>query len=209
VYVGYKEARSRRLSGVVMWGLFGSGFHMLARHFPIYRGFLRPYSALINKEICHCFSLPLFPVQGRSNIAMADATLANLQATALTARCHNPLFRQKQLKALHDTLRQSAEEIRDAIVSDSCASEQEATTEVAFALDLVKRYHSSINAPEELEAEYLVGHGKNDSDRRVPWGVTFIEPHKTHTPFFSAITALCAALVAGNCVALKVRSPCI
>jgi aldehyde dehydrogenase (NAD+) len=137
---------------------------------------------------------------------MADATVANLQATALTARCHNPLFRQKQLKALHDTLRQSAEEVRDAIVSDSCASEQEATTEVATALDLVKRHYSSINASKELEEEYLVGHGKDDSDKRTPWGVTFIEPHRTHTPFFSVIAALCAALVTGNCVALKVRN---
>jgi aldehyde dehydrogenase (NAD+) len=137
---------------------------------------------------------------------MTDATVANLQAAALTARCQNPFFRQKQLKSLHDTLRQSAGELRDAIVSDSCASEQEATTEVAIALELVKRYYGSINAPRELEEEYLVGHGKDDSDKRAPWGVTFIEPHRTHTPFFSAIAALCAALVTGNCVALKVRS---
>ena len=31
-----------------------------------------------------------------------EAALDNLQATALSARCHNAFFRQKQLKALHD-----------------------------------------------------------------------------------------------------------
>jgi acyl-CoA reductase-like NAD-dependent aldehyde dehydrogenase len=140
-------------------------------------------------------------------IAMADTTLANLQATALTARCHNPFFRQKQLKALHDTLRQNVAEIKNAIASDSCISEQEATTEVAMALNLVKEYYDSINTSREIEEEYLVGQGKDDMNRRAPWGVAYIEPHKIHTPFFSAITALCAALTSGNCVALKVRSP--
>jgi aldehyde dehydrogenase (NAD+) len=33
----------------------------------------------------------------------------------------------------------------------------------------------------------------------------YIEAQKNHTPFFSAIVALSAALRAGNCVALKVR----
>ena len=138
---------------------------------------------------------------------MADTTLANLQATALTARCHNPFFRQKQLKALHDTLRQHAAVIKDAIASDSCTSEQEAIIEVAITLDLVKEYHGSVNASKELVEEYLVAQGKDDINRRAPWGVAYIEPHRTHTPFFSAIAALCAALASGNCVALKVRNP--
>ncbi|KAF2632871.1 ALDH-like protein [Macroventuria anomochaeta] len=134
---------------------------------------------------------------------MADSTIAQLQATALTARCHNPFFRQKQLKSLHDVLRQDGNTIKDAIKSDTLVSEQEAATEVALSLELVKEHYSSINPAKELEEEYRVANGKNAGDQTEPWGVVYIEPQQNHTPFFSAIAALSAALAAGNCVALK------
>jgi acyl-CoA reductase-like NAD-dependent aldehyde dehydrogenase len=135
-----------------------------------------------------------------------DVALANLQATALTARCHNALFRLKQLKSLHDTLRNNSSAIRDAIKQDSYVSDEESTTEVALALDIVKEHYSSIDTEKELEAEYRITNGKDSSDRRLPWGVAYIEPQRSHTPFFSAIAPLSAALAAGNCVALKVTA---
>ena len=135
---------------------------------------------------------------------MADSAIAALQATALTARCHNSFFRQKQLKALHDALRQDSNTIKDAIKSDTRVSEPEATTEVALALDLVKEHYSSINHAKELEEEYQIANGKNASNHTEPWGVVYIEPQQSHTPFYSVIAALSAALAAGNCVALKV-----
>jgi aldehyde dehydrogenase (NAD+) len=133
-----------------------------------------------------------------------DIALANLQATALTARCHNAFFRQKQLKSLHDTLRNNVSSIKDAIKQDTSVSDAEASTEVALALDVVKEHYSSIEPKKELEEEYRITNGKDASDRRDPWGVAYIVPQRSHTPFFSAIVALSAALAAGNCVALKV-----
>jgi aldehyde dehydrogenase (NAD+) len=133
-----------------------------------------------------------------------DAALANLQATALTARCYNALFRLKQLKSLHDTLRNNSKAIRDAIKQDTHVSDEEATIEAALALDVVKEHYSSIDAKKELDAEYRITNGKDASIRGVPWGVAYVEPHRSHTPFFSAIVTLSAALAAGNCVALKV-----
>lgn len=137
---------------------------------------------------------------------MSDSAIAQLQATALTARCHNSFFRQKQLKSLHDALRQDNITIKDAIKSDTRVSEQEATAEVALSLDLVKEYYASIKSAKELEKEYQLSKGKDAQDQTQPWGVVYIEPQQNHTPLFSIITALSAALAAGNCVALKVRS---
>ncbi|KAF1354464.1 ALDH-like protein [Lizonia empirigonia] len=122
---------------------------------------------------------------------MADSAIVALQATALTGRCDNAFFRQKQLKSLHDALRQDSNTIKDAIKSDTRVSEQEATTEVALALELVKEYYSSINQAKELEEEYRVANGKNASDQKQPRGVVYIEP---------------AALAAGNCIALKLEN---
>lgn len=135
---------------------------------------------------------------------MADSAIAQLQATALTARCHNSFFRQKQLKSLHDALRQESNTLKDAIKSDSRISEQEAIAEVALSLNLVKEHHASINPPKELEEEYRLSKGKDAQNQRQPWGVVYLEPQQNHTLFFSIVTALSAALAAGNCVALKV-----
>jgi aldehyde dehydrogenase (NAD+) len=133
-----------------------------------------------------------------------DVAVANLQATALTARCHNVFFRQKQLKSLHDSLRNNSSSIKDAIKRDSRVSDAEATTEVALALDVVKAHYDSIDTKEELKREYRISSGANASDGRDPWGVIYIEPQQNHTPLYSAVVALSAALVTGNCVALKV-----
>jgi len=136
-----------------------------------------------------------------------DLALANLQATALTTRCHNAFFRQKQLKSLHDTLRNNTSSIKDAIKQDtSCrVSDAEASIEVALAFDIVKEHYSFINVKKELEDEYRITNVKDASDRSEPCGVVYIEPQPNHTPFYSVIVALSAALAAGSCVALKVR----
>ena len=135
---------------------------------------------------------------------MSDSAIAQLQATALTARCQNSFFRQKQLKSLHDALRQDSNTIKDAVKSDTRVSEQEAAAEVALSLDLVQQHYASINPAKELEEEYRLSKGKDAQDQTQPWGVVYIEPQQNHTPLFSIITALSAALAAGNCIALKV-----
>jgi aldehyde dehydrogenase (NAD+) len=135
-----------------------------------------------------------------------DVAIANLQATALTARCHNVFFRQKQLKSLHDTLRNNTSSLKDAIKRDSRVSDAEATTEVALALDVVKSHYDSIDPKDELKKEYRISNGTNASDCRNPWEVVYIEPQQDHTPLFSTVVALSAALSAGSCVALKVRN---
>ena len=136
-----------------------------------------------------------------------DVAFATLQATALTARCHNALFRLKQLKSLHDALRKNTSNLKDAIRQDTRVSDEEATTEVALSLDIVRDHYSSIDVKKELEEEYRISNGTDAGDRKGPWGVAYVEPQQNHTPLFSTIAPLSAALAAGNCVALKVLLP--
>src|SRR5688572_11895504 len=102
-----------------------------------------------------------------------DVAIARLQATALTARCHNALFRLKQLKSLHDTLRQNSNEIKRAIRQDTGVSETEATAEVAFALDIVKEHYAGLDWEKALEQEYRLANNKDADDERRPWGVVY------------------------------------
>jgi len=144
------------------------------------------------------------PNPAMSSSLTPQVAFATLQATALTARCHNGFFRKKQLKALHDALRENSSAIKDAIGQDTHVSDEEAATEVALALNIVKAHHGAIEVQKEIEREYLIANGKDAADKREPWGVVSIKPHQHHTPFFAVVAPLSAALAAGNCVALTV-----
>ncbi|KAJ4353954.1 uncharacterized protein N0V89_005686 [Didymosphaeria variabile] len=137
---------------------------------------------------------------------MAAIVLANLHATALTSRSHNPFFRREQLKSLHDTLRREINSIRKALQQDQNVTDAEASIEVATALRHLTEHYSQINPKAELESEYRTTKGRDAAERTEPWGVVYIEPNLGHTPFLSVIEPLGAAMAAGNCVALKLEN---
>lgn len=159
-----------------------------------------------NFDCCCSFAIASADSHTMSSPITPDVAISNLHSTALSARCHNVFFRQKQLKSLHDVLRNNASDIRDALKQDTRASDAEVTIELALALETVKEHYNAIHSKRELESEYLITNGKDAQDRSEPWGVTFIEPQQSHTPLFSTVAVLSAALRAGNCIALKVRS---
>lgn len=136
---------------------------------------------------------------------MADSTLADLNATALTGRSANPFFRREQLKFLHDALRGEIDGIREALKNDQHITDAEANFEIATALGHLKTQYAGIDQKAELESEYRPKKAKDAADRTEPWGVVYIEPDLGHTPFFSVVEPLGAAIAAGSCIALKVR----
>ncbi|KAF2446288.1 ALDH-like protein [Karstenula rhodostoma CBS 690.94] len=134
---------------------------------------------------------------------MTATTLANLNAVALTGRSSNPFFRREQLKFLHDALRGEVKSIRDALRQDQHVTDAEATIEIATALRHLKAHYEGIDQKAELESEYKPTKAKDVADRTGPWGVVYIEPNLGHTPFFSVVGPLAAAIAAGSCIALK------
>ena len=136
---------------------------------------------------------------------MATTALADLRATALTSRCHNPYFRHEQLKSLHDTLRKEIQSIRNALRQDTACTDVEATVEIATALEIIKGHYATIHPKKEIEEEYMIVNGKDARSRTEPWGLVYIEPNLAHTPFLTVLEPLSAAVAAGSCVALKVR----
>ncbi|KAJ4286843.1 hypothetical protein N0V90_013096 [Kalmusia sp. IMI 367209] len=132
-----------------------------------------------------------------------SAALAALQATTLTRRCHNPYFRREQLKALHDALRIKSQILCNAIKQDTDVTDSEASIEVAAVLRILKEHHAEIDPKQELEEEYRISKGRDARDRTNPWGIIYLEPKWIHTPLFSLLGALSAAIAAGNCILLR------
>ena len=143
--------------------------------------------------------------QKSNMIATTVPQIAALQATANTRRCHNSFFRKEQLKALHDVLRTRSSDIVTAIRKDTDVTRVEAITQCALALSILKEHYDTIIPEKELKDQTRITEGKNARDRQEPCGVAYIEPDLKHTPFFSIVVVLAAAVAAGNCVALKVK----
>lgn len=122
-----------------------------------------------------------------------------VEAAAIDGRANNVFYRQTQLARLHDTLVAEVKAIQDAIATDYSHTRNEIAVEYFFAIQTVKRDYASLQPAQALEAENFIAHGKDDPTRTRPAGIVYIEP-TTHTLFYSVITAVSAAITAGNCV---------
>jgi acyl-CoA reductase-like NAD-dependent aldehyde dehydrogenase len=132
--------------------------------------------------------------------------LSRILAANIDGRTQNTRYRQTQFQKLQAVLVAHIAEIQDAIYSESGHTRAEVRAEVVLALQELRTHFSSLSLEKDLEAEYRISHGKDNLTSARGAGIIYIVP-STHTLFFSVISALSAALAAGNCVVLEVSSP--
>ena len=130
---------------------------------------------------------------------------SRLLAAEIDGRTQSIRYRQSELRKLHDILIQNQSEMRDAIITDSGHTATEANIEFFLAVSDLKSQYSSLNLEKALEEEYSVAKGKDGLTRRVGSGIVYIVP-SPFTLFYSVISALGAAVAAGNCVIIEVLS---
>lgn len=137
---------------------------------------------------------------------MSNRPFPQLQAAAIDGRTRTVFYRQAQLEKLRKSLVSNASEIVDAIVADSGLSRAEAQIEYSLALTTVRERFAELEPKKELEKEYAVARGEDAGSLRLGYGTVYIKASADHTPFYSAIAPLGAAIAAGNCVVLQVRT---
>ncbi|KAJ5756979.1 uncharacterized protein N7511_007161 [Penicillium nucicola] len=128
--------------------------------------------------------------------------LSRILAANIDGRTQNTRYRQSQFQKLQSSLVKDIASIQDAIISDSGHTRTEVRAEIVLALQEIKTHYSSLSLEKDLEAEYRIARGKDSADARRGNGIVYIIPN-THTFFYSVISALSAALVAGNCIVLE------
>ncbi|PNS17296.1 hypothetical protein CAC42_6979 [Sphaceloma murrayae] len=134
---------------------------------------------------------------------MSQQELAALKAAAIDGRAQTIFYRLTQLQKLRDTLVEQANQLQDAIKSDSGVTASEAKIEYSLALtNLRTRYDELADFEKELEAEYTVAKGKNDPSRRLGVGTVIIKP-SSHSLFYSTIAPLASAIAAGNVIIIQ------
>ncbi|KAL2847327.1 Aldehyde/histidinol dehydrogenase [Aspergillus pseudodeflectus] len=127
---------------------------------------------------------------------------ARLVAAEIDGRAHNIRYRQSQFHRLQSALVQHIDQIRNALQTDSSNAPEEIQAEICLALKEIRTHYLSLNMQEDLENEYRVTRGKDNQDATRGSGIVYIIP-ATHTMFFSVVSALSAAIAAGNCVILE------
>jgi acyl-CoA reductase-like NAD-dependent aldehyde dehydrogenase len=135
---------------------------------------------------------------------MTPTSLDLVLTTALEGRMKDLRTRQRILQELHVKLTENVEELVSATAEDDRISREEAQVVVSAGLFELRAHYNRLNLKDELDAEYSIARKKSCLDKRVPFGIVYVIP-EVYTAFFSIITALSAAIAAGNCVVIEVR----
>jgi acyl-CoA reductase-like NAD-dependent aldehyde dehydrogenase len=129
--------------------------------------------------------------------------LRRLQAASVDGRAQNARFAQNQLKRLFEALVENKTPVTVALRNDTSYLPAEIEAEYYLTLETIRESYKSINNAKALENEYSIANNKDNSLRRTPVGCVYIVPAR-HTPLYATIAPLCAAIAAGNCVAIEV-----
>jgi acyl-CoA reductase-like NAD-dependent aldehyde dehydrogenase len=129
--------------------------------------------------------------------------LSRILAANIDGRTQNARYRQSQFQKLQSNLVKHIASIQDAISSDSGHTRAEVRAEAVLALQEIRTHYTSLSLEKDLEAEYRIARGKDNVDGVRGHGIVYIIPN-AHTLFYSIISALSAALAAGNCIVLEV-----
>ncbi|EAW20800.1 uncharacterized protein NFIA_113300 [Aspergillus fischeri NRRL 181] len=133
---------------------------------------------------------------------MVSSQFSRLLAAEIDGRTQNTRYRQNEFHRLQSAVSQHIDEILDAIQKDSGNGPEEVRAELCLALKEIRTHYLTLNLEKDLEDEYRVVAGKDNTDARRGAGIVYIVP-STHTMFYSIVSALSAALVAGNCIILE------
>ncbi|KAH2575035.1 hypothetical protein KXV99_003637 [Aspergillus fumigatus] len=133
---------------------------------------------------------------------MVSSQFSRLLAAEIDGRTQNVRYRQNEFHRLQSAVSQHIDEIQDAIQKDSGNGPEEVRAELCLALKEIRTHYLNLNLEKDVEEEYRVVAGKDNKDAWRGAGIVYIVP-STHTMFYSIISALSAALVAGNCIILE------
>ncbi|PKX97790.1 uncharacterized protein P174DRAFT_458383 [Aspergillus novofumigatus IBT 16806] len=133
---------------------------------------------------------------------MVSSQFSRLLAAEIDGRSQNTRYRQNEFHRLQSAVSQHIDEIQDAIQKDTGNGPEEVRAELCLALKEIRTHYLTLSLDKDLEKEYRVVAGKDNADARRGAGIVYIVP-STHTMFYSIVSALSAALAAGNCIILE------
>ena len=133
---------------------------------------------------------------------MADA-VDRVLAAAVEGQAQSLRYIEQQLSKLHAALTTSSSELLAAIKTDTKQSSSEVELQYTLALENVASSFSESNFETLFQAEYSLVRLENAPNNRAAFGAVYIVPSK-YNLVYSCVSAVAAAIAAGNCVILEV-----
>lgn len=125
-------------------------------------------------------------------------------ASAIEGQAQSLRFIERQLSKLHESLTNASAEIRESIRKDSKFSSSEIDVLFALTLEHLASRLSESRFDTVLHSEYALARSENAPNNLAAYGTVYIVPAK-YNLLYSCVTAVAAAIAAGNCVILEVR----
>ncbi|KAH8654344.1 hypothetical protein BGZ61DRAFT_500580 [Ilyonectria robusta] len=132
-------------------------------------------------------------------------TYRTVSAAWTEGRLENVLQRQKELAALHSSVKKSSSRLINALNQDLHTTDESATEELQLTLDSIRHLYDGLNFPASLANERSIKQGASLVDNLVPLGPTLIDP-APHAPVASTLIPLAAAVAAGSTVVALAHS---
>ncbi|KIW58072.1 hypothetical protein PV05_02622 [Exophiala xenobiotica] len=129
---------------------------------------------------------------------MSSGAYCRIEISCLEGRAQSVRFRQKLFHSLYNALKSSASALREAIAADSGNGEAEVALELALALSELRTHYDTLNLEEELKEQRSL----ENLNATTNIGIIYVIPAKQNL-YYSVISALTAALAAGNCVIVE------
>ncbi|KAH7014596.1 Aldehyde/histidinol dehydrogenase [Microdochium trichocladiopsis] len=137
---------------------------------------------------------------------MPSPQLSKVRAAAVDGRLANPIYRQTQLKNLHDALSRETARIEAAISNDNPDYHSvDVRLETRLALRLLGEISTAVNPEQALKDEYSIARGQDFASGRQPYGVVIIEEPAPHAFLYSLVSALAPAIAEGNTVIVQMK----
>ena len=147
-------------------------------------------------------SLPnLLQLLHSPSVTMSDA-FSRIEISVLEGRAQSVRLRQKLLHSLHAALRSSEKAIKQAIADDTGYSDHDINVEYSLTISDLRTHYESLDLRRELDSQKAL----QNLEATTCVGSVYIIPAKQNL-LYSVISALTAALAAGNCVILEVWTP--
>ena len=144
------------------------------------------------------------PAQVNSTLLSVMAqSVERVLAAAVEGQAESLRYIERQLSSLHATLTKSSSELQAAIKTDTKQSTSEVELQYTLTLENVVSFFSGSNFDTSLQAEYHLARSENAPSNRAAAGTVYIIPSK-YNLVYSCVTAVAAAVTAGNCVVLEV-----
>ncbi|KAK5335515.1 hypothetical protein LTR98_008515 [Exophiala xenobiotica] len=129
---------------------------------------------------------------------MSSGAYSRIEISCLEGRAQSIRLRQKLLHSLYNGLKSSTSALKEAIAVDSGNGEAEVALELALTISELRTHYDTLNVEEDLKEQ----RSPENLNATTNIGIIYVIPTKQNL-FYSVISALTAALAAGNCVIVE------